>query len=218
MLKRIPKYVWVTYLLLALLQFLTYYLTQVINQNRTLYDLTIHFIDDKVPFISFFVIFYIISYPFWVISPLIICKSSKQDYLNWVISAVTLYIITFTTYVIIPTTITRPIVENNNIFDKLVNMIYLSDSPDRPTNLFPSMHCWISVVCYLGVSKQNNINKYYRIGSLILAILICLSTQFIKQHYIVDLISGVLLPVIVFYAVRKINLARKIFKEKKNDN
>ena len=218
MIKRIPKYVWVTYLLLALLQFLTYYLTQIINQNRTLYDLTIHFIDDNVPFISFFVIFYIISYPFWAISPLVICKNSKQDYLNWVISAAILYIITFVTYIIIPTTITRPVVENNNIFDKLVNMIYLSDSPDRPTNLFPSMHCWLSIICYLGVSKQNNISKYYRIGSLILAILICLSTQFIKQHYLVDLISGVLLPVIVFYIVNKINLSKKIFMRKKNDN
>ena len=94
MIKRIPKYVWITYLLLAILQFSTYYLTQVINRDRLLYDFTIHFIDDKVPFISSFVIFYIISYPFWIISPLIISKSSNRDYLNWVITAVILYLIT----------------------------------------------------------------------------------------------------------------------------
>ena len=218
MIKRIPKYVWITYLLLAILQFSTYYLTQVINRDRFLYDFTNHFIDDKVPFISSFVIFYIISYPFWIISPLIISKSSKRDYLNWVITAVILYVITFITYIIVPTTIIRPVVENNNIFDRLVNMIYSSDSPDRPTNLFPSMHCWLSILCYLGVSKQKNINRNYRISSLVLAILICLSTQFIKQHYIVDLISGVGLPIIVFYIVRRTNLSKIFFKEQKNDN
>ena len=51
-----------------------------------------------------------------------------------------------------------------------------------------------------------------------LAILICLSTQFIKQHYIVDLISGVGLPIIVFYIVRRTNLSKIFFKEQKNDN
>lgn len=212
MLKKIPKYVYITYLIMIIMQFITYYLTQIINSNRTLFDFTIHAFDDKIPLISFFVVFYIMSYVYWAITPLIMSKESKKDFYNWAIATFFLYLITFIIYIIVPTTIKRPVVENNNIFDYLVNLIYQSDSPERPTNLFPSMHCSLSVMCYLGVYRKKEINKGYRIGTLILTILICLSTQFIKQHYIVDLISGVIIPIIIFIIVKYFNLSKYLLK------
>ncbi len=212
MLKRIPKYVWICFISLFALDFLTYYLTQTLTQNRTLYDLTINFFDNKVPFLSSFVIFYIIAYPFWVITPFIISKLDKKDYLDWSISVFIIFIIVFCIYLIIPTTIVRPVVDNTNIFNRLVNIIYLSDSPERPTNLFPSIHCFLSWMCYIGVRNNKKFSKTIRISFLSLAVLICLSTQFIKQHYIVDLVSAIFLCELVFVIVKKTNISKYLME------
>ena len=214
MIKKIPLYVWISLVIVIFCQFSTYYFTQLLNVNRTFYDLTIHAFDDLIPFVSFFVVFYILAYPFWLATPLILYKLPKKDYLNWVISAIILYVIFFIIYIIIPTTITRPVVENDNVFNYLVNIIYTLDSPERPTNLFPSLHCELSLLCYLGVAFNKLYPKWYRVFSFVFMILICLSTQFIKQHYIVDLVSAVILTLIVYYFVKKFDLSRILIKRR----
>ena len=60
-------------------------------------------------------------------------------------------------------------------------------------NLFPSIHCYVSWLSWRGVSKSENIPKWYQHFSLIFAILIIISTQVLKQHYLVDAIAGVAL-------------------------
>jgi len=219
-LKKFPLYIWISMIIIVICQCSTYYITQMLNTNRTFYDLTIHAIDDKVPFISFFIVFYVLAYPFWILTPFILVKLPKKDYFNWLISGIILYVLFFVIYLIIPTTITRPHVENNNIFDWLTNFIYLMDSPQRPTSLFPSFHCELSIMCYLGVAFNKLFPKWYRIFSFVFMILICLSTQFIKQHYIVDLLGAIVLTLIVYFTVRKLDLSRLIIKKEKrvNDN
>ncbi len=212
MLKKFPKYVWICFIAVVIIQSATYYLTQLLNQNRTFYDLTIHCIDDKVPFIPFFVVFYILAYPSWFISPFVMAKLPKKDYFNWLISGLILYIVFFAIYIIIPTTISRPTVENDDIFNWLVNIIYINDTPSRPTNLFPSLHCELSIMCYIGVAGKKVFPKWYRITLFVLMILVCLSTQFIKQHYIVDLFASLSLTLIVYLLVHKFDLAKYVLK------
>ncbi|MFR4337513.1 MAG: phosphatase PAP2 family protein [Lachnospira pectinoschiza] len=48
-------------------------------------------------------------------------------------------------------------------------------------------------------------------ASLILCILICLSTMFLKQHSVYDVIGGIVLMVYVFYALHS---ARKKYRSK----
>ena len=44
-----------------------------------------------------------------------------------------------------------------------------------------------------GVRNSDRIPKWYQIFSLIFAVLIIISTQVLKQHYLVDAIAGVAL-------------------------
>ena len=67
------------------------------------------------------------------------------------------------------------------------------DGGNSPSNLFPSIHCYVSWLSWRGVSKSENIPKWYQHFSLIFAILIIISTQVLKQHYLVDAIAGVAL-------------------------
>ena len=208
----IPKYAIIPTVLLFLLQIVAYYGSQFINKNYYAHDLTIPFIDNSVPLVTFFIVFYILSYPWWIISPIIVAHTNKKRFYNWIIALMICYVICGVIYIFLPTTITRPVIENKNVFDWLNNFIYLNDNPERAINLFPSFHCLISWFCFIGVRKQKNITKGYRLLALIFAILICLSTQFVKQHYIVDLISGIVLAEVVFYFVNKVNLGSYLRK------
>ncbi len=79
-----------------------------------------------------------------------------------------------------------------NIFTDLVRWIY---SMDTATNVLPSIHVYNSVgICVaLRFSEKLKDNKPLQTASLIITVLIILSTMFIKQHSVVDVISGLAL-------------------------
>lgn len=206
MIRKIPKYAIIPTILIIIMQFLTYFGTQLINKQYIAYDFTIEYIDNLFPVITFFILFYVLSYPWWYLSPIIVANTNQTRFFNWTVAILLCFFISGLIFVFIPTTITRPVIDNNNLFDWLTNYIYLHDSPERPINLFPSYHCLFSWFCFMGVRRQKNIRIWYRISSLIFALLICLSTQFIKQHYIVDFIAALILAEVVFLIVTKYNL------------
>ena len=76
-------------------------------------------------------------------------------------------------------------------FRWVLGIIYAADGGERAFNLFPSYHCLISAYCYLGVRKRLEISQGYRIGSLVMTVLICLSAVLTKQHYFIDVAGGV---------------------------
>ena len=62
-----------------------------------------------------------------------------------------------------------------------------------PSNLFPSIHCYVSWMCYRGLKGAREIPVWYQRFSFVFAALIIISTQVLKQHYIVDAVAGVAL-------------------------
>jgi membrane-associated phospholipid phosphatase len=72
----------------------------------------------------------------------------------------------------------------------LMRFLYWVDSPD---NLFPSIHCLTSWMCYIGIRGRRNIPLGYRIFSCLMAIAVFISTLTTKQHVLVDVVGGVLL-------------------------
>lgn len=58
-------------------------------------------------------------------------------------------------------------------------------------NLLPSFHCINSTISYLGVARRPEVPKWYRGYSLVMTLLIYASTLFVKQHFFLDVISGI---------------------------
>lgn len=89
---------------------------------------------------------------------------------------------------------------DQNIFTQLTRYVY---SVDTPTNVLPSIHVFNSVGIYLAVkdSKILGSKKGIRYASLTVTILIILSTMFVKQHSVVDVLSGLILSYISFELV-----------------
>ena len=93
-------------------------------------------------------------------------------------------------FVLMPTTNVRPEVSGGDLASQLVVLLYQLDPPQ---NLFPSIHCLISWLCFAGVRSDRRIPLWYRGFNCVFALAVCASTLFLKQHVIPDVLSGILL-------------------------
>ena len=112
-------------------------------------------------------------------------------------------------FFIIPTTVTRAIVEDNNISNKVVRYIYTLDNP--PLNCFPSLHALESMLWIMYVGLNTKFSKKIRFIISFICIGIILSTLFIKQHSIVD-IFGAFLVLTLGYNLSKIIINNRVKK------
>ncbi len=89
---------------------------------------------------------------------------------------------------------------DNNVFTQLTRFVY---SVDTATNVLPSIHVFNSVGIYLAVkdSKRLSQKKGIRYASLIMTTLIILSTMFVKQHSVVDVVAGLTLSYVSYELV-----------------
>ncbi|NLL73896.1 MAG: phosphatase PAP2 family protein, partial [Clostridiales bacterium] len=85
----------------------------------------------------------------------------------------------------------------SNIFTKLLGMIY---AVDTSTNVFPSIHVYNSIGAMIAIRTSEKLRpiKWLQISALILTILICMSTVFLKQHSILDVFGGIILSIIMY--------------------
>jgi len=86
----------------------------------------------------------------------------------------------------------RPVVfERDNIFITLTKMVYGSDTA---TNVFPSIHVNNTICACAALLSCEKLKdrKGIRAFSLVMAVLIILSTLFLKQHSLIDVSAGLL--------------------------
>ena len=183
---------------LILFQITIYFFTKLIQGTPHIIGSTL---DDKLPFINIFIIPYVLWYLMIFIVPYIIYKKDKNKFTEYYLCYLITIIIANIIYVIYPSVIIRPNIENTSLLNLIIKLTYSIDSP--ALNCFPSIHCTVSMMFILYTSTTKNIDLKYKISVFIISILIMLSTLLIKQHVIADLISGDILALIVFLIVKK---------------
>lgn len=193
---------------------LVYFGFRMLVKDAYHYDFTTAF-DKKVPFVPAWVSIYFICYVFWVVNYILVSRLDKQHFYRFVTADLVAKLICGFFFFVLPTTNVRPEVTGNGIWEVLMRWLY---AVDEPTNLFPSIHCLTSWFCYIGIRGQKKIPVWYQRFSFLFAVLVCLSTQFTKQHYVVDLIGGVALAELSFAicASRRLRKPTERFFEKIN--
>lgn len=93
----------------------------------------------------------------------------------------------------------------NNLCTRLVKALY---STDTSTNVLPSIHVYNSICVHTAIIKNAFLNrkKLLCTGSCVLMILIILSTMFLKQHSVIDVLTGILMAAVFYPLFYKWNL------------
>ncbi|MEK6933200.1 MAG: phosphatase PAP2 family protein [Nanoarchaeota archaeon] len=180
-----------SYLLILILLLGGYLLVNEMNQGKAVFDVETPF-DSEIPFLSFMVIFYILLFPL-ILIPFFIVKNHKKIILQYVI----ITMISCWIFLALPSSIIRPDLNENNFFEKTLSYLY---SVDKPYNLFPSLHASLLALAFIFIFNQNKKLSY---NLLPLFILSFVSTLFVKQHYILDLVAGLLLAFITIKVAEK---------------
>ena len=196
-------------------QSLIYFITKLFQNNPVYLN---NAIDDRIPFIPSFVIFYVMWYLFLILIPLLILKYNKKVFDKYIVVSIVYAILEGIIFILFPTTMNRQPLVVTDISTWIVDIIYKVDTP--VCNLFPSAHCAFSILFIISILDVKEIKKEYKVLIIISSLLIILSTVFIKQHVVVDVL-GALLIVPIYYILRKrkINLEEsgiyaKIFCQK----
>ena len=172
-------------------------------------DLSVVFLsfNEWVPFIPISIYPYILSYPFWALSFFYIGYRSKKNMYVILLFVLITFTICGLFYFFWQTDVeawrgTSGLFGRTdlNFSESIVMWIYNSAGP---RNANPSMHVLMSWLCIIGVRMDKKMPKLAKIIIWTLTISICISTQTLKQHYIIDLISAIALVEATYWIFRK---------------
>ena len=156
-------------------------------------------IDNHIPFIEYFIVPYLLWFIFIAVTvAYFLIKDKWGFYRLWafLFSGMTIFLIICTVF---PNALNlRPTVfPRDNVFTDMVKLLYKTDTP---TNVLPSIHVFNSIGVCIAISHSSSLKKHkgIQISAYILAALIILSTMFLKQHSVTDVIAAVTMACIIY--------------------
>lgn len=164
-------------------------------------------VDHMIPFCEVFVIPYFLWFAYVSAVVLYCFFNNKQDYYKCCV-----FLFTGMTIFLLISTFwpnghhLRPyVMPRNNIFTRLVAYLYRIDTP---TSLWPSIHVYNSIGAHLAVVYNQRLaqNKKILAGSFLLCTAIILSTVFIKQHSMFDVLTAFVMSAVMYFIVYQADL------------
>ena len=161
-------------------------------------------LDDMIPFCEAFIIPYVFWYVFIVISLVYFARYNPDGFRNLMTFIIVTQIVAMLCYILWPSRqdLRPEVFPRDNIFTRIIGLLYTYDTN---TGVCPSLHVAYSIGLVSAWLKEQNVHKGWKIFVVIAAILICLSTMFIKQHSAVDFFAALplcLLAEIIAYGKR----------------
>lgn len=159
-------------------------------------------LDDSIPFCEIFIIPYFLWFAYVAVTVVYFFFKDKPGYYR-----ICTFLFTGMTVFLVISTLwpnghhLRPgIMPRDNIFTSLTAHLYRVDTP---TNLWPSIHVYNSLGAHFAVLKSPKLRKKPVIcaGSLVLCVSIILSTMFIKQHSVFDVLTALTMGAVMYIAV-----------------
>ena len=196
--KKYPHIVWAVWIPLYVAGF---FAAQAIITPESAHIVAYLPVDDTIPFVPFFVVFYYLWFPFmgtvgfYFLFTDAIALKRYMLCLGWGFCVVLLL------YFLIPSgqELYPESYPEGDVFARVVRWLHGYDST---VNVFPSGHVMGALVTLFAVCNSQKLCKwYFALPSALLTLCICLSTVLIKQHSLLDVIAGALLCLGLYFAV-----------------
>ncbi|PLT32179.1 phosphatase PAP2 family protein [Bacillus sp. V5-8f] len=148
--------------------------------------------DNSIPFLPVFIIPYISWYGYIVFYLLYFWQKSTALYWK-TISLITVgEVLCFCIYYFFQTTVPRPELSGDGLLIQLVYFIYTND---QPFNCFPSIHVLTTSAIMLSILNLENTSVRQQFICYFIGALIILSTLFVKQHIIYDVVASIIVSI-----------------------
>ena len=189
------KYMIVLLALSFLWNSLSYWGGRLVNHNLQHIDMSLP-VDLMIPVIPITVVIYFSAFLFWLINYSLVAGGEDEARGRFFAADFMTRVVCLIFFILMPTTLIRPEPGTETAWDTFLTFVYQMDAAD---NLFPSIHCVASWLCWVGVRTRKDIPAWYRNFSLVYAVLICISTVTTKQHVILDIFGGVILAELCYW-------------------
>ncbi len=162
-------------------------------------------LDDFIPFCEYFVVFYILWFPYMGITGLYLLWHDAEGFVHFMLYiAASFFPILIFCYLFPNCQNLRPDrFAHNTIFTQLIEMIYHADTN---TNVLPSTHVVGTMAVIFAVFESPSCRRslLLKVLSIILGALICASTVLIKQHSVLDGLVAVPYAFAVWYLIYRL--------------
>jgi len=110
-------------------------------------------------------------------------------------------------YVSFPAFYPRPPIGNDTISEWLLNLTRIADGAH---NTFPSGHVTFSwlLTFFIGLTNYAKKHTWIKLAYIAWAALISMSTLLLKQHFIIDVVSGIILATVCYFLVKHFSFER----------
>lgn len=131
-------------------------------------------------------------------------RARAGEFEAYTVSVLLAAIVSYVVYIVFPTFVIRPESLPQDVFSKIVTVLYQAD---RAYNAAPSGHAFYALVSFLYLRRWA---PRYKLTWLVFILLVLASTVLTKQHYVLDLVSGLALGALAYAAGRFIQGKRNL--------
>ena len=144
-------------------------------------------LDDLIPVVGPFAVPYVSLRPFIYGSALLFLLFRARIYRSAALSMTFTLLVSYAFYAFAQSYIERPVLTGTDAFSQMIREVYAND---QPYNDFPSLHASLSTIFAIHWWR---VDRKIGLAVAIWVALIVVSTVFVKQHYVADMLAGVLL-------------------------
>ncbi|MCL4393808.1 MAG: phosphatase PAP2 family protein [Chloroflexi bacterium] len=173
-------------LLLAAGVYLTSEIYAVLNHGPSVVFLKTP-LDELIPVVPPFVIPYVSLEPVVYGTLVLFLLFRTRVFQSAALSMIAAWFVSYAFYLFLQSYVDRPALVGTDTLTQMIRGVYASDNP---YNDFPSLHTSLSTILAVHWLRVDR-----RLGSLVALwfVLIIASTVFVKQHYVPDVVAGLLL-------------------------
>lgn len=191
----IPRYAFFSVIFCFVFNQTVYSSAQFLMKNAKHYDFT-SVLDRMIPYEPVWIWVYLGCFGYWIVNYILITRLGREEWFRFATGDYLSRVCCGVFFFLLPTANVRPEEYVPGISGELMRFM---QGMDAPTNLFPSVHCLVSWLCYVGLRGKEEIPKWYRIFSCVFSLLVFASTQFTKQHYLIDIAGALVIAELCYY-------------------
>ncbi len=182
------------YVLILPVYFVGFFAVESLIDSQFPYMVTYLPLDDRIPFCEWFVLAYVLWYPFMVSIGLCLGITNPQGFRKYMTYIGISFMLSLVIFLLFPNgqnlRVDLDALGRENLCTRLIGALYTADTN---TNVCPSLHVVGSMAVVFGVLHDARLRKsvWAPVASIVIASCIIASTVLIKQHSIVDVLVGV---------------------------